>query len=149
MGYGMPAAMGAAVGCPQREVWTVSGDGGFMMNVQELGTLAEYNIPVKVAIMEDSALGMVRQWQNLLFKGNISHSDFKNPDFVMLAKSFGIPAWRARTYQEAAQAIEAARKVKGPTLITFMVDPDEHVYPMIPPNSTLGKQALSDKDFNF
>src|SRR3989338_8591684 len=117
-----------------------------MMNVQELGTLAEYNIPVKVAIMEDSALGMVRQWQTLLFKGTISHSELKNPDFVKLANAFGIPAWRARTYEEARKAITEARKVDGPTLITFMVDPDEHVYPMVPPNTPLGNQALKDED---
>lgn len=146
MGYGMPAAMGAALGQPTREVWAVSGDGGFMMNVQELGTLAEHNIPVHIAIMEDSALGMVRQWQNLLFKGNISHSDFKNPDFVKLANAFDIPAWRASTYEEAQQAINEARKVKGPTLVTFMVDPNEHVYPMVPPNTALGDQALRDED---
>lgn len=146
MGYGMPSAMGAKLGKPDREVWCVSGDGGFMMNMQELGTLAEYNIPVKIAIMEDSALGMVRQWQNLLFKGNISHSDFKNPDFVKLANAFDIPAWRAKTYDEARNAIEEARKIDGPTLITFMVDPDEHVYPMVPPNTALGDQALRDED---
>lgn len=146
MGYGVPAAMGAKVGCPEREVWSVSGDGGFMMNVQEIGTLAEYKIPVKMCIMEDSALGMVRQWQNLLFKGNISHSEFKNPDFVKLANAFDIPAWRARTMEEAKHAIQEARKVKGPALITFMVDPDEHVYPMVPPNTALGDQALCDED---
>lgn len=146
MGYGMPAAMGAKMGKPDREVWTVSGDGGFMMNVQELATLAEYNIPVKIAIMEDCALGMVRQWQTLLFKGNISHSTLKNPDFVKLANAFGIPGWRARTYNEAHHAIEEARKVNGPALITFMVDPDEHVYPMVPPNTALGDQALKDAD---
>lgn len=146
MGYGVPSAMGAKVGCPEREVWSISGDGGFMMNVQELATLAEYNIPVKMCIMEDGVLGMVRQWQNLLFKGNISHSEFKNPDFVKLANAFGIPAWRARTYEEAEAAIHAARKIDGPTLITFMVDPEEHVYPMVPPNTALGDQALCDAD---
>lgn len=146
MGYGVPAGMGAKVGCPEREVWSVSGDGGFMMNVQELATLDEYKIPLKMCIMEDGALGMVRQWQNLLFKGNISHSEFKNPDFVKLANAFGIQAWRARTYEEAQSAIHAARKADGPTLITFMVDPDEHVYPMVPPNTALGDQALCDAD---
>lgn len=146
MGYGLPAAMGAALGKPDREVWTVNGDGGFMMNVQELATLSEYDIPVKIIIMEDCALGMVRQWQNLLFKGNISHSEFKNPDFVKLANAFGIPAWRAHTYEEAEKAIHAARNTKGPALITFMVDPDEHVYPMVPPNTALGDQALKDED---
>lgn len=146
MGYGLPAAMGAALGCPDRETWAVSGDGGFMMNCQELATLAQYNIPVNVAIMEDCALGMVRQWQNLLFKGNISHSEFENPDFVAFANSFGIPAWRATTYEEAQKAINAARATEGPTLITFQVDPDEHVYPMVPPNTALGDQALCDAD---
>ena len=146
MGYGMSAAMGAKIAAPNREVWTVSGDGGFMMNVQELGTLAEYKIPVKIAIMEDGALGMVRQWQNLLFKGNLSHSVFKNPDFVKLANAFDIPAWSASTYEEAQEAINNARKVDGPTLITFKVDPDEHVYPMVPPNTALGDQALKDSD---
>jgi len=146
MGYGVSAAMGAHFADENREVWAISGDGGFMMNVQELATLAEHNIPVHVAIMEDSALGMVRQWQNLLFKGNISHSEFENPDFVALANSFGIPAWRAKTYEEAEHAIREARKVKGPTLITFQVDPDEHVYPMVPPGTALGHQALCDAD---
>lgn len=146
MGYGLPAAMGAQVGEPDREVWCITGDGGFKMNMQELGTLAEYNLPVKVAIMEDRSLGMVRQWQNLLFKGNLSHSVFQNPDFVKLAESYGIPAWRAKTYEEAETAINAARATEGPALITFEVDPDEHVYPMVPPNTPLGDQALRDED---
>ena len=146
MGFGLPAAMGAKVGMPDREVWTVTGDGGIKMNIQELGTIAEYNIPVKIAIMEDSSLGMVRQWQNLLFKGNLSHSVFKNPDFVKLAEAYGIPAWKATTYDEAREAIEKARAVDGPALITFQVDPDEHVYPMVPPNTPLGDQALRDED---
>lgn len=146
MGYGLPAAMGAKLGKPDREVWAITGDGGFMMNVQELGTLAEYNIGVKIAIMEDSSLGMVRQWQSLLFDKNLSHSTFKNPDFVKLAESFGIPAWRVSTYEEAEKAIEEARKADGPTLITFVVDPNENVYPMVPPNTPLGDQALNDND---
>ena len=83
---------------------------------------------------------------NLLFKGNLSHSEFQNPDFVKLADSFGIPAWRVHTYEEAEKAIQAAQEVSGPTLITFMVDPDEHVYPMVPPSTPLGNQALRDED---
>ncbi len=146
MGYGLPAAMGAQLGQPDREVWCISGDGGFMMNLQELGTLAEYNIPVKVLIMEDSSLGMVRQWQNLLFDGNLSHSTFKNPDFVKLADSFGIPGWRTTNYEETEKAIKEARAIDGPALITCMVDPDEHVFPMIPPNTALKDQALRNED---
>ncbi|MFA5948080.1 MAG: biosynthetic-type acetolactate synthase large subunit [Candidatus Gracilibacteria bacterium] len=146
MGYGLPAAIGAKFGVPDREVWTVSGDGGFMMNMQELGTVAEHKLPIKIAIMEDKALGMVRQWQKLLFKGNISHTDLVNPDFVKLADAFGIQGFKASTYKEAAEAIEKARSINGPALITFQVDPDEHVFPMVPPNTPLKNQCLKDED---
>jgi acetolactate synthase I/II/III large subunit len=146
MGFGLPAAMGAKLAAPHREVWAISGDGGFMMNCQELATLSEYDIDVNTIIMEDRALGMVRQWQNLLFKGNLSHSEFKNPDFVAFAESFGLKAWRAHTYEELEQAIKEARAHKGPTLITAMVDPDEHIYPMVPPGTSLADQALCDAD---
>ncbi|MBI5412370.1 biosynthetic-type acetolactate synthase large subunit [Candidatus Peregrinibacteria bacterium] len=147
MGYGLPAAIGAKLGLPEREVWAVSGDGGFMMNAQEMATLMAYNIPVKMMVMEDGALGMVRQWQNLLFDKNISHTDLKNPDFVALAAAFGIPAWRARTYTEAAQGIEKARQAKGSALVICHVDPDEYILPMIPPNAALGDQCLREEDF--
>ncbi len=146
MGFGLPTAMGAKFGAPDREVWAVCGDGGFQMNIQELATIAEHNLDINIAIMEDHALGMVRQWQNLLFNGNISHSVLKNPDFVKLADAYSIPAWRAYTYEEAKDAIAKARATQGPALITFMVDPDEHVFPMVPPNTPLGDQALKDED---
>ena len=146
MGYGLPAAMGAAVGAPGREVWAISGDGGFQMNCQELATIAEHNLPVKIAIMEDKALGMVRQWQNLLFKGNISHSLLANPDFVKLAEANGIPGFRCKTYTEAKENIERARDINGPAIVVFEVDPDEHVFPMVPPNTPLNQQALKDQD---
>jgi acetolactate synthase-1/2/3 large subunit len=145
MGYGVPAAIGAKFGLPEREVWAIVGDGGFMMNMQELATIAEHHLPVKIAIMEDRSLGMVRQWQNLLYHGNISHTNLVNPDFVKLADAFGIPGFRAKTYEEADKVIKDARAIDGPALITFEVDPDEHVYPMVPPNTSLGDQWLSDE----
>jgi len=146
MGFGVPAAMGAKLAAEDREVWAICGDGGFMMNVQELATLAEHNIDINIMIMEDHALGMVRQWQNLLFKGNISHSEFQNPNFVQLANSFGIKAWKVSTYKELEHAIQESRSHKGPTLIASQVDPDEHIFPMVPPGTALGNQALCDND---
>ncbi len=146
MGYSLPSAMGAKLGAPEREVWAIMGDGGFQMNMQELATIAEHNINIKIAIMEDSSLGMVRQWQNLLYKGNIAHSVLKNPDFVKIAEAFGLKGFRAENYDQAKAAIDASRAIKGPTLISFKVDPDEHIYPMVPPNTPLGEQALKDED---
>ncbi len=146
MGYGVPAAMGAALGQPHREVWSISGDGGFMMNVQELATLAEHQIPVHMAIMEDTVLGMVHQWQALLYKQNYSSVQLHNPDFVRLAEAFGIRAWRATSPAEMEAAITEARAVVGPTLIVFRVDPHQNVFPMVPPNTALKDQALSPSD---
>jgi len=146
MGYGVPAAIGAALGVPDREVWAICGDGGFTMNMQELAVIAEHNIPVKIVIMEDSSLGMVRQWQNLLFGGNLSSIHLHNPDFVKLSEAFGIKGFRAETYEDAKKVIDEMRKIKGPALVTFKVYPDEHVFPMVPPNTPLHKQALKDED---
>ena len=142
MGYSISAAIGAKLAKPQREVWSISGDGGFKMNMQELGTIAEYNIDVKLVIMEDNAFGMVYQWQNLLFKGNVQESRFQNPDFCLIAKAFGIRTFKATTMLEAKKAIQSARRVKGPVLIVFKVNPNEHVYPMVVPKKSLGEQIL-------
>lgn len=144
MGYGLPAAIGAKIACPDREVWAVCGDGGFKMNIQELCTLAENHLDVNVAIMEDKAYGMVYQWQNLLFEQNIAYSRFTNPDFIKLADAFGIPAWKAFTMKEAQQAVQQSRKTKGPSLVVFEVDPSENVFPMVYPNTPLGEQKLQE-----
>lgn len=146
MGFGVPAAMGAAMAKPDREVWAICGDGGFMMNVQELATLAKYNIPVKIGIMVDGTLGMVHQWQELLYGGNFSHVDLYNPDYVKLADAFGMPAWTASTMDEVEACIQAARAVDGPALVAFSVDPFENVFPMVPPNTALKDQALKPED---
>lgn len=146
MGYGVPAAMGAALGNPGRAVWAVVGDGGFMMNVQELATLAQHQIPVKIAIMEDKVLGMVHQWQHLLYAGNFSHVDLHNPDFVKLAEAYGIPAWHVTAADDIDACIARAQNTPGPTLLVFRVDADQNVFPMVPPNTALKDQALSPKD---
>ncbi len=148
MGYGLPAAMGAKLGMPLREVWAIMGDGGFQMNIQELATIAEHNINIKMAVMEDNSLGMVRQWQNLLFNRNLSSTILKNPDFIKMADACGIPGWRVKSYDEAKKAINLARETEGPALINFIVDPDEHVFPMVPPDTPLGDQAFKDEDLS-
>lgn len=142
MGYGLPAAMGAKVALPDEEVWAVVGDGGFQMNIQELGTLVAYGINVKIAILNNSYLGMVRQWQDMFYDKNFVDVYLQNPDFVKVAEAYGIKAFRARNEQEAKEAIEKAREEKGPVLVEFMVNPVKNIFPMVPVGTPLKDQML-------
>jgi len=133
MGYGFPAAIGAAVGRPDLPVWSITGDGGFQMTLQELATVRKYNIPVKIAIINNSYLGMVRQWQELLYNRRYSASDLHdNPDFVKLAEAYGIPGMRVSRPEELRPALEQAAATEGPVLLDIHVDPEANVFPMIP-----------------
>ena len=132
MGFGFPAAIGAAVGCPGRQVWSITGDGGFQMNLQELATVKSYNIPVKVAIINNSSLGMERQWQELFFDRHYSHSDLHtNPDFVKIAEADGVRGLRGTMEEELAPALEEAARHDGPFVLDIHVAREENVFPMI------------------
>lgn len=137
MGYALPAAMGAKVAEPKKEVWAVIGDGSFQMNMQELVTLVQDNIPVKIAILNNTFLGMVRQWQELFFEKNYSSTPLHNPDFVALAEACGLKALRATNAAEMKDSIKAMRKEKGPILCEFVVETEENVYPMVPAGKSL------------
>lgn len=133
MGFGFPAALGAAVGRPDLPVWSITGDGGFQMNMQELITAKTYNIPVKIAIINNFYLGMVRQWQQLLYGGRYSSSDLHdNPDFVKLAAAYDIPAFRCTKPEELMPTLREAAEIPGPVLIDIHVAEEENVFPMIP-----------------
>src|SRR4030095_8873473 len=108
MGFSVPAAMGAALGRPDRETWAITGDGGFPMPSQELMTLVADHIPVKIALLDNKKLGMIRQWQEIIYAGNYHSSNLPGPDFAKLADAFGIPDFRARTSDEGAPARKAA-----------------------------------------
>jgi len=132
MGFGVPAAMGAALGNPDAETWAVVGDGGFQMTSQELMTLAADNIPVKIALLDNKKLGMIRQWQELVYAGNYHSSHLPGPDFVKLAEAYGIPAFKVSAPNEVDPAITAAQAVDGPALIWFEIEQEQNVYPMMP-----------------
>ena len=132
MGFGLPAAMGAALGRPDRETWAITGDGGFQMTFQELMTLVADDIPVKIALLDNKKLGMIRQWQEIIYAGNYHSSSLPGPDFAKLADAFGIPAFRARTPGEVDDAIRAAQAVDGPALIWFEIAEEQNVFPMMP-----------------
>ncbi len=132
MGYGLPAAMGAAVGRPDKETWAIVGDGGLQMTAQELMTLVQDNIPVKVALLDNRKLGMIRQWQELVYAGNYHSSNLLGPDWLKLAEAYGVAAFRASTPAEVDGAIAAARAVDGPALVHFEIAEQQNVFPMMP-----------------
>ena len=132
MGFALPAAMGAALGRPDRETWAIIGDGGFQMTSQELMTLVQDRIPVKIALLDNKKLGMIRQWQEIIYGGNYHSATLMGPDFAKLADAFGIPAFRARTPDEVDPAIAAAQAVDGPALIWFEIAETQNVFPMMP-----------------
>ena len=132
MGFSVPAAMGAALGRPDRETWAITGDGGFQMTFQELMTLVADHIPVKIALFDNKKLGMIRQWQEIIYAGNYHSANLPGPDFAKLADAFGIPAFRARTPGEVDDAIRAAQAVDGPALIWFEIAEEQNVFPMMP-----------------
>jgi len=132
MGFGLPAAMGAAIGRPDKETWAIVGDGGLQMTVQELMTLVQDNIPVKIALLDNHKLGMVRQWQELVYAGNYHSSHLLGPDWCKLAEAYGVAAFRATTPEEVEGAIAAARAVDGPALVHFVIAEQQNVFPMMP-----------------
>ncbi len=137
MGFELPAALGAKVGCPEDTVWCIGGDGGTQMTIQELGTIAQEEASVKIAIMNNGFLGMVRQWQELFYHRRYVGTQLGGPDFVMIAKAYGIQGERVTDRAQVRPAIERAMAHPGPYLIDFLVEPEENVYPMVPPGASL------------
>ncbi len=138
MGYEVPGAMGAQVGRPDKVVWSVAGDGGFQMTMAELATLVENKIPVKFAIINNSFLGMVRQWQEFFYhKSYVATGYSHNPDFVKLAEAFGMLGIRVTDKTQVRSAIMQAMDYDGPAIVDFVVEEEENVYPMIPAGQTI------------
>jgi len=137
MGFGLPAAIGAKVGCPDETVWCIDGDGGFQMTMQELGTIAQERSAVKIAILDNGFLGMVRQWQELFYERRYVATPLSGPDFVKIAEAYGISALKVTRKEDVEPAIEKAMEEDGPFLIDFIVEPEENVYPMVPPGAAI------------
>ncbi|MCM3117847.1 biosynthetic-type acetolactate synthase large subunit [Neobacillus sp. MER 74] len=143
MGYGLPAAIGAAAAIPGRPVICVSGDGSFQMNLQELITAVKYQLPLKIAILNNGYLGMVRQWQELFYQRRYSQVKVCSPNFAQLAQAYGVAGFSAQTEEEAKQVISEAFQKTGPVLIEFNIMEEENVYPMVPPNHNNHQTILS------
>ena len=137
MGFGFPAAIGAKFGKPEEEVWAIVGDGGFQMTLCEMATAAQENVNVNIAIINNFFLGMVRQWQELFYEKRYEATPLFNPDFCKLAEAYKIPSRRVTQRDEIADAVQFARAIDGPTLVEFVVEKEEMVYPMVPAGADL------------
>ena len=139
MGFGMPAAIGAALGCPDVPVWVVAGDGGFQMTVQELATIVQEGLALKIAILNNGYLGMVRQWQELFFKRNYSGTPILGPDFARLAEAYGILGITVKDKSEVVSAVQRAKETPGPALIDFQIEREHNVFPIVPVGQPIDK----------
>lgn len=137
MGFGLPSAIGAWFAHKDEEIWTIVGDGGFQMTQAELSTAVQEGANVKIAIMNNGFLGMVRQWQEFFFEKRYSAVNITGPDFVKIAEAHGVPARRVTKPEEVQDAIEFARSTPGPVLLDFRVEQEEAVYPMVPAGAAL------------
>lgn len=143
MGFGLPAAIGAKIARPQDTSVVVSGDGSFMMNVQELATIKRFRLPVKIIVVDNQRLGMVKQWQELFFDGRYSETDLSdNPDFVALAAAFAIPGHSISRKDEVADALEAMFTWPGPYLLHVKIDDKDNVWPLVPPGAANEEMML-------
>ncbi|WP_169086322.1 biosynthetic-type acetolactate synthase large subunit [Paenibacillus sp. PL91] len=147
MGFGFPSAIGAQMANPDRVVVSINGDGGFQMCAQELAICAINNIPVKVVIINNQVLGMVRQWQELIYDNRYSHIDLSgSPDFVKLSEAYGVKGFRATNKEEARVAWEEALRHPGPAVVEFVVRKEENVYPMVAQGSTIDEMIMGDAE---
>jgi acetolactate synthase-1/2/3 large subunit len=136
MGYALPAAIGVQTGRPDEEVWVVAGDGGFQMTMAELSTVTAEKLPIKIAIINNGYLGMVRQWQDVFYDKRYAGTPLHNPDFSIIAEAYAIPALAVNRREDVEGAIQQARAHNGPFLIDFQVDPFANVYPMVLPGKS-------------
>jgi acetolactate synthase-1/2/3 large subunit len=139
MGFAVPAAMGVAMARPGEPVWAISGDGGFQMNMQEIATMVQEGIPVKMAVFNNGYLGMVRQWQQFFHGRRYSATPIWSPDYVKLAEAYGIAGYRIESLDELDDAVASANAAPGPALLEFMIEQEANVFPMIPPGGSLSE----------
>lgn len=132
MGFALPAAIGVKIAAPNRQVIAIIGDGGFQMTIQELGTIFQEKLPIKILILNNEYLGMVRQWQEMFFKKRYSFTHLQNPDFVAIARGYGIPAKLVIEKKGLEKAVDEFLSDQGPNLLEVRVEKENNIFPMIP-----------------
>lgn len=139
MGFGLPAAIGVQLACPDETVIDIAGDGSIQMNIQELATAVSHKLPIKIAILNNGYLGMVRQWQELFYNRRYSYTELDNPDFVKIAEAYGAVGIRVTKKSEVRSALDEALRVDKPVVLDFVIEREENVYPMVPPGEAINK----------
>ena len=142
MGFGLPASMGAQLGAPDRTVIAVIGDGGFQMTIQELGTIAQNKLPVKIIVLNNNFLGMVRQWQQLFFEKRYSFTELQNPDFITIGKGFGIDGHKVTVRDDLEKGIQKMIDHDGPYLLEVVIEKEDNVFPMVPSGASVSDIIL-------
>jgi acetolactate synthase-1/2/3 large subunit len=143
MGFALPAAIGAKMGVPNREVVAIIGDGGYQMTIQELGTIFQTKVPVKIVVLNNEYLGMVRQWQELFFDRRYASTEMINPDFVTIAKGYHIDAKKVTKREELASAVQEMMASKDAYFLEVCVGKENNVFPMIPTGASVSEMRLS------
>jgi acetolactate synthase I/II/III large subunit len=139
MGFELPASIGAKIGRPDETVWCIAGDGSIQMTIQELQTMVQDRVAVKIAILNNGYLGMVRQWQELFYQKKYVATPLSCPDFVKIGEAYGIPSMRVKQKEDVIPSVERAMNTPGPFLIEYIVEPEENVYPMVPPGESFNQ----------
>ena len=142
MGFALPAAMGAQLGLPDHPVVAIIGDGGFQMTIQELGTISQSKIPVKIIVLNNHFLGMVRQWQQLFFDKRYSFTEMQNPDFVKICEGYGISSRRLLQKEKLSQDLDWLLKTTGPVFLEVEVEKEDNVFPMVPSGDSVSNIRL-------
>ena len=142
MGFGLPASMGAQMGAPDRTVFSVSGDGGFQMTIQELGTIEQNNLPIKIIILNNNFLGMVRQWQQFFFEKRYSFTKLHNPDFITIAKGYGIEGNKVSKREDLDSAMQKMIDHNGPYILEVTIEKEDNVFPMVPAGASVSDVML-------
>jgi acetolactate synthase-1/2/3 large subunit len=143
MGFGLPAALGAKIGRPDKQVITFIGDGGFQMTLQEMGTIFQYKVAAKIIILNNNYLGMVRQWQEMFYEKNYASTELVNPDFVMISKAYSIPARKVVKREDLNESLEEMLAAEGPYLLEIMIEKEGNVFPMVEPGKSVSEIRLT------
>ena len=149
MGYSLPASIGASFTTQNKDIWVIVGDGSIQMTITELATAVQENVNIKIAIINNGYLGMVRQWQQLFYDARYAETPISSPDYLKISEAYGLSGYRVNKREEIPGVIQEVKKIKGPVLVEFVVEQHDMVYPMVPAGADLNAMISRPKNKQF